>query len=35
MTYLHNRRSWRDAEHTMHNENMGYLTKPGIIGGAE
>ena len=31
--FVRNRRSWRDAEHTMHNENAGYLTKPGIIGG--
>ena len=31
--FVRNRRSWRDAEHTMHNENVGYLTKPGIIAG--
>ena len=30
--FVRNRRSWRNAEHTMHNENVGYLTKPGIIG---
>lgn len=30
--FVRNRRSWRDADHTMHNENVGYLTKPGIIG---
>lgn len=32
--FVRNRRSWRNADHTMHNENVGYLTKPGIIGGS-
>ena len=31
--FARNRRSWRNADHTMHSENVGYLTKPGIIGG--
>lgn len=33
--WVRNRRSWRGAVHTMHNENMGYLTKPGIIAGVD
>lgn len=32
--FVRNRRTWRGAVHTMHNENMGYLTKPGTIAGA-
>lgn len=32
LDFVRKRRSWRNAEHTMHNENVGYLTKPGIIG---
>ena len=31
--WVRNRRSWRNASHVMHGENIGYLTKPGIIGG--
>ena len=34
LDFVRNRRSWRNAQHIMKNENMGYLTKPGIIGGA-
>lgn len=33
--FVRNRRSWRSARHVMQNENMGYLTKPGIIGGTK
>lgn len=31
--WVRNRRSWRTAVHLMNDENMGYLTKPGIIAG--
>lgn len=33
--FVRNRRSWRSAEFTHHSGEMGYLTKPGIIGGAK
>ena len=31
--FVRNRRSWKNAKHIMKNENIGYLTKPGIIAG--
>lgn len=31
--FIRDRRSWRTALHIMQNENIGYLTKPGIIAG--
>jgi hypothetical protein len=31
--FVRNRRSWRSAKHILKNENIGYLTKPGIIVG--
>lgn len=31
--FVRNCRSWRSAPHHMESENMGYLTKPGIIAG--
>lgn len=33
--FVRNRRSWRNAVLIMSNEDIGYLTKPGIIGGAK
>lgn len=33
--WLRNRRSWRHAEFKHYSGEMGYLTKPGIIGGAK
>lgn len=32
--FVRNRRTWRTAEIVFYGENMGYLTKPGIIAGA-
>ncbi len=32
--FVRNRRTWRNAEHILKNEDVGYLTKPGIIAGA-
>lgn len=29
--FIRNRRSWGTALHIMHGEDVGYLTKPGII----
>lgn len=29
--FIRNRRSWKTALHTMHGEDVGYLTKPGVI----
>lgn len=31
--FVRNRRSWKTAEIVFYGENMGYLTKPGIIAG--
>ena len=31
--FIRDRRSWKTALHIMQNENIGYLTKPGIIAG--
>lgn len=33
--FVRNRRTWRNAKHVMKSENMGHLTKPGKIAGAE
>lgn len=33
--WLRNRRTWRSAKHIMQGPDMGYLTKPGIIPGAQ
>lgn len=33
LDFVRNRRTWRSARHLMQNEDMGYLTKPGIIAG--
>lgn len=33
--WVRNRISWRGVETIFYGDNMGYLTKPGIIGGAE
>jgi len=32
--FVRNRRTWQNAELVNYGENMGYLTKPGIIAGA-
>lgn len=34
MDWIRARRTWKTAEHVMHHEDMGYLTKPGIIAGS-
>lgn len=31
--FIRDRRTWKTALHIMQNENIGYLTKPGIIAG--
>lgn len=33
--FVRNRRSWKGAEIVFYGDNMGYLTKPGIIAGKE
>lgn len=33
LDWVRNRRTWSNAKHIMRSENMGYLTKPGIIAG--
>lgn len=31
--WIRNRKSWKTVKHVMQDENIGYLTKPGIIAG--
>lgn len=33
--FVRNRRSWRGAEIVFYGDNMGYLTRPGIIAGSK